>query len=93
MKSDRAENQKAMMQVLELHLALDGVAFLLKEQIHSLGELLDPQDARVVSVARGGFPQLWLVCQLRLYLRQSDLVMVIHDPVTFHSDYCNTLNP
>lgn len=46
------------MQVLDYHLAVNGVALIPKEQIHSLGVILDSHlllDAQVSDVARSTF--------------------------------------
>ena len=46
---------------------LDGAALPLKEQVHSLGFLLESSlslEAQVASVAWSAFYQLWLVAQL-----------------------------
>ena len=47
---------------------LDRVALHLKEQVRSLGVLLEPSlslEAQVASVAQSAFYDLWLVAQLR----------------------------
>ena len=71
---------------------LDGVALPLKEQVHSLGVLLDPSlslEAQVTSVAQNNHYQLWLVHQLHPFLDRDSLPTVIHALVTSRLDYCN----
>ena len=73
---------------------LDGVALPLKEQVRSLGVLLEPSlslEAKVASVARSAFYQLRLVAQLRPYLDRDSLASVVHALVTSKLDYCNAL--
>ena len=86
--------RKSTTRVLDYHPTLDGVALPLKEQVRSLGVLLDPQlllDSQVAAVARGAFAQLRLIRQLRPYLSCSDLTTVTHALVTSRLDYCNAL--
>lgn len=67
---------KSMARVLDYCPALTGVALSLKEQVHSLGVLLDLQlllESQVSTVASSTFAQLRLLCQLRLYLSHSNL--------------------
>ncbi|XP_053106346.1 uncharacterized protein LOC128325025 [Hemicordylus capensis] len=78
----------------EILLVLDGVALPLKEQVRSLGVLLDPAlllEAQVEAVARGAFAWLRLVRQLRPFLEKADLATVTHALVTSRLDYCNAL--
>ena len=73
---------------------LDGIALPLKEQVCSLGVLLEPSlslEAQVASVAQSAFYQLRLVAQLRPYLDRDDLASVVHALVTSKLDYCNAL--
>uniref|UniRef100_A0A803TU59 Reverse transcriptase domain-containing protein n=1 Tax=Anolis carolinensis TaxID=28377 RepID=A0A803TU59_ANOCA len=68
---------------------LEGVALPLKAQVHSLGVLLDSSlslDAQVLAVARRAFAQLKLVRQLRPYLENTGLTMVVHALVTVKGD-------
>nr|GFC52549.1 hypothetical protein [Tanacetum cinerariifolium] len=86
--------QKSTTQVLDHRPALNGVVLPLKEQVRSLGVLLDAQlllDSQVAAVARGAFAQLRLVRQLRPYLDRADLATVTHALVTSRLDYCNAL--
>lgn len=56
--------------------------------------LLDPSltlEAVVVSVARGAFYQLHLVCQLWPFLDRNTLAMSIHAFVASKVDHCNVL--
>ena len=78
----------------------------LKEQVRSLGVLLEPSlslEAQVASVARSAFYQLRLVAQsthyqlqlvhqLCLFLDRDSLAMVIHALVTSRLDYYNVLH-
>ncbi|KAF7238180.1 Complement C1q-like protein 3 [Varanus komodoensis] len=71
---------------------LDGVALPLKDRVHSLGVLLDPElslEFQVAVVARSAFLQLRLIHQLRPYLDEHSLATVIHALVTSRLDYCN----
>ncbi|XP_053169630.1 uncharacterized protein LOC128353010 [Hemicordylus capensis] len=86
--SRRANRDKDILPVL------DGVALPLKEQVRSLGVLLDPAlllEAQVEAVARGAFAQFRLVRQLRPFLKKADLATVTHALVTSRLNYCNTL--
>ncbi|XP_061451815.1 uncharacterized protein LOC133369973 [Rhineura floridana] len=79
---------------LDVRPVLDEVTLPLKEQVRSLGVLLDPSlslEAQVASVARSAFYQLRLVAQLRPYLDREHLTSVIHALVTSRLDYCNAL--
>lgn len=65
-----------------------------KEQVHSLGMLLDPGlllDKWVAAVAIGAYYQLWLVSQLQLFLDRKDLATVVHILVVSKLDNCNAL--
>ena len=57
---------------------LDGVALPLKEQVRSLGVLLEPSLSLEAQVARSAFYQLRLVAQLRPYLDGDSLASVVH---------------
>ncbi|XP_053149256.1 uncharacterized protein LOC128343844 [Hemicordylus capensis] len=74
--------------------ALDGVTFPQKEQVRSLGVLLDP-DLTIVSqveaMARSAFYLFRLIRQLRPFLENNDLKTVVHQLVTSRLDYCNAL--
>ncbi|KAF7239998.1 Pro-neuregulin-1, membrane-bound isoform [Varanus komodoensis] len=73
---------------------MDRVALPLKDRVHSLGVLLDPElslEFQVVAVARSAFLQLRLIHQLCPYLNKHSLATVIHALVTSHLDYCNPL--
>ena len=73
---------------------LDGVALPLKEQVRSLGVLLEPSlslEAQVALVAWSAFYQLRLVAQLRPYLDRDNLASVVHALVTSKLNYRNTL--
>ncbi|XP_053100645.1 uncharacterized protein LOC128322765 [Hemicordylus capensis] len=73
---------------------LDGVALPLKEQVCSLGVLLDLAlllEAQVEVVARGAFAWLRLARQLRPFLEKADLATETHALVTSQLDYCDTL--
>ena len=64
---------------------LDGVAVPLKEQVCSLGLLLEPSlslEAQVALVTRSAFYQLRLVAQLRPYLDKDNLASVVNALVT-----------
>ncbi|XP_061460454.1 uncharacterized protein LOC133373973 [Rhineura floridana] len=72
---------------LDVRPVLDEVTLPLKEQVRSLGVLLDPSlslEAQVASVARSAFYQFRLVAQLRPYLDREHLV-------TSRLDYCSAL--
>ncbi|KAF7239274.1 Inactive carboxypeptidase-like protein X2 [Varanus komodoensis] len=78
----------------DLDLVLNGVALPLKDKVCSLGVLLDPElllEAQVTAVARSAFFQLWLIHQLRPYLKNDCLVTVTHVLVTSRLDFCNAL--
>ena len=73
---------------------LDRVALPLKEQVRSLGVLLEPSlslEAQVASVAWNAFYQLRLVVQLHPYLDRDSLASVVHALVTSKLDYCKAL--
>ncbi|KAF7243701.1 Pleckstrin-likey domain-containing family M member 3 [Varanus komodoensis] len=81
-------------QVSDFDLVLHRVALPLKDRVHSLGVLLDPElsvEFQVAVVARSMFVQLWLIHQLHPYLDKHCLAMVIHALVTSWLDYCNAL--
>ncbi|XP_061438561.1 protein arginine N-methyltransferase 8 isoform X6 [Rhineura floridana] len=62
-------------QMVDIYPVLDGVTLPLKEQVCSLGIILDSSlslEAHVASVARNAFYQLRLVAQLRPYLSKED---------------------
>ncbi|KAF7250944.1 RNA-directed DNA polymerase from mobile element jockey [Varanus komodoensis] len=70
----------------DLDLVLNGVALPLRDKVHILGALLDPElslEAQVTAVARSAFFQLWLIHQLRPYLENDCLVTVTHALVTY----------
>ncbi|KAF7247022.1 putative RNA-directed DNA polymerase from transposon BS [Varanus komodoensis] len=78
----------------DLDLVLNGVALPLKDRVHSLGVLLDPElslEAQVTAVARSAFLQLRLIHQLRPYLEDNCLATVTHALVTSRLDFCNAL--
>ncbi|KAF7252094.1 RutC family protein in vnfA 5'region [Varanus komodoensis] len=78
----------------ELNLVLNGVALPLRDEVHSLGVLLDPElslEAQMTAVARSAFFQLRLIHQLRPYLENDCLVTVTHTLVTSRLDFCNAL--
>ncbi|KAF7254388.1 Parkin coregulated gene protein [Varanus komodoensis] len=78
----------------ELNLVLNGVALPLRDKVHSLGVLLDPElslEAQVTAVARSAFLQLRLIHQLRPYLENDCLATVTHALVTSRLDFCNAL--
>ncbi|KAF7253829.1 Lymphoid-restricted membrane protein [Varanus komodoensis] len=78
----------------ELNLVLNGVALPLRDKVHSLGVLLDPElslEAQVTAVARSAFFQLRLIHQLRPYLEDDCLATVTHVLVTSRLDFCNAL--
>ncbi|KAF7251619.1 HHIP-like protein 1 [Varanus komodoensis] len=78
----------------ELNLVLNGVALPLRDKVHSLGVLLDPElslEAQVTAVARSAFLQLRLIHQLRPYLEYDCLATVTHALVTSCLDFCNAL--
>ncbi|KAF7253513.1 Vacuolar protein 8 [Varanus komodoensis] len=80
--------------VSDLVPALAGVAVPLKDRVHSLGVLLDPElslEAQVMTVARSAFLQLRLIHLLRPYPEENCLATVTHTLVTSRLDYCNTL--
>ncbi|KAF7238201.1 putative RNA-directed DNA polymerase from transposon BS [Varanus komodoensis] len=75
-------------------LVLNGATLPLRDKVHSLGVLLDPElslEAQVTAVARSAFLQLRLINQLRPYLEYDCLVTVTHALVTSHLDFCNVL--
>ncbi|XP_061477973.1 uncharacterized protein LOC133382302 [Rhineura floridana] len=81
-------------QVVDTYPVLDGVTLPQKEQVRSLGVVLDSSlslEAHVAAVARNAFYQLRLVAQLRPYLSREDLTSVVHALVTSRLDYCNAL--
>ena len=66
----------------------------MKEQVHSLGVLLEPSlsfEAQVASVARSAFYQLRLVAQLCPCLDRDNLASVVYALVTSKLDHCNAL--
>ncbi|KAF7253219.1 hypothetical protein EYD10_00056 [Varanus komodoensis] len=82
-------------QVSDFDLVLDGVALPLKDRVHSLGVLLDPEmslESQVAAVARSAFLQLRLIHQLHPYLDKHCLATVIHALVTSWLDYCKALH-
>ncbi|XP_053111605.1 uncharacterized protein LOC128327198 [Hemicordylus capensis] len=85
-----AQNQRG-----ELDLpVLDGVTFPQKEQVCSLGVLLDPGltlVSQVEAMARSAFYQLRLIRQLCPFLEEDDLKTVVHQLVISWLDYCNAL--
>uniref|UniRef100_A0A670ISF5 Reverse transcriptase domain-containing protein n=1 Tax=Podarcis muralis TaxID=64176 RepID=A0A670ISF5_PODMU len=75
-------------------LVLNGVTVPLKDQVHSLGVILDSQlsmEAQVNSVSRVAVYQLHLVRRLRPYLPADCLARVVHALVISRLDYCNAL--
>ncbi|KAF7234897.1 E3 ubiquitin-protein ligase TRIM21 [Varanus komodoensis] len=78
----------------EFDLVLNGVALPLRDKVHSLGVLLDPElslEAQVTAVARSAFLQLRLIHQLRPYLEYDYLATATHALVTSRLDFCNVL--
>ncbi|KAF7252767.1 putative RNA-directed DNA polymerase from transposon BS [Varanus komodoensis] len=78
----------------DFDLVLNGVALPLKDRVHSLGVLLNPElslEAQVTEVVRSAFLQLQLVHQLHPYLENYCLATVTHALVTSRLDFCNTL--
>ncbi|KAF7254753.1 Formin-2, partial [Varanus komodoensis] len=78
----------------DLGLVLNGVALPLRDRVHSLGVLLDPElflEAQVMAVARSAFLQLRLIHQLRPFLENDCLVTVTHTLITSRLDFCNAL--
>ncbi|KAF7250878.1 Protein translocase subunit SecA [Varanus komodoensis] len=78
----------------DLDLVLNGVALPLKDRVHSLRVLLNPEltlEAQVSAVARSAFHQLRLIHQLRRYLEDNCLATVTHPLVTSRLDFCNAL--
>uniref|UniRef100_A0A670J4S4 Reverse transcriptase domain-containing protein n=1 Tax=Podarcis muralis TaxID=64176 RepID=A0A670J4S4_PODMU len=79
---------------VEDSLVLNGVTVPLKDQVRSLGVILDSQlsmEAQVKSVSRAAVYQLHLVCRLRPYLPADCLTRVVHALVISRLDYCNAL--
>uniref|UniRef100_A0A670IW23 Reverse transcriptase domain-containing protein n=1 Tax=Podarcis muralis TaxID=64176 RepID=A0A670IW23_PODMU len=79
---------------VEDSLVLNGVTVPLKDQVRSLGVILDSQlsmEAQVNSVSRAAVYQLHLVCRLRPYLPADCLARVVHALVISRLDYCNAL--
>lgn len=73
---------------------LDGTVLRLKDQVRSLGALLDLAllvDQQVTAVARSVFYHLWQVYQLRPFLGKKDLFTITHALETTRLDYCNAL--
>ncbi|KAF7235045.1 hypothetical protein EYD10_18102 [Varanus komodoensis] len=65
----------------DVALVLNGVARPLRDRVHSLGVLLDPElslEAQVMAVVRNAFIQLRLIHQLRPFLEKDCLVTVTH---------------
>ncbi|KAF7254588.1 Voltage-dependent L-type calcium channel subunit alpha-1S, partial [Varanus komodoensis] len=65
----------------DLGLVLNGIALPLRDSVHSLGVLLDPElslEAQVMVVARSAFLQLWLIHQLHPFLENDCLATVTH---------------
>ncbi|KAF7248327.1 putative uncharacterized transposon-derived protein F52C9.6 [Varanus komodoensis] len=78
----------------DLGLVLNGVALPLRDRVHRLGVLLDPElslEAQVTAVARSVFLQLRLIHQLRPFLENDCLATVTHALVTSRLDFCNAL--
>uniref|UniRef100_A0A670HUI6 Reverse transcriptase domain-containing protein n=1 Tax=Podarcis muralis TaxID=64176 RepID=A0A670HUI6_PODMU len=79
---------------VEDSLVLNGVTVPLKDQVRSLGVILDSQlsmEAQVKSVSRAAVYQLHLVRRLRPYLPVDCLARVVHALVISRLDYCNAL--
>ncbi|XP_060135246.1 uncharacterized protein LOC132592706 [Zootoca vivipara] len=79
---------------VEDSLVLNGVTVPLKDQVCSLGVILDSQlsmEAQVNSVSRAAVFQLHLVRRLRPYLPADCLTRVVHALVISRLDYCNAL--
>ncbi|KAF7251494.1 Papilin [Varanus komodoensis] len=79
----------------DLDLALNGVALPLKDRVHSLEVLLNPElslEAQVTAVARNAFLQLRLIRQLCPYLEDNCLAIVTLAWVTSRLDFCNALH-
>uniref|UniRef100_A0A670I451 Reverse transcriptase domain-containing protein n=1 Tax=Podarcis muralis TaxID=64176 RepID=A0A670I451_PODMU len=79
---------------VEDSLVLNGVTVPLKDQVRSLGVILDSQlsmEAQVKSVSRAAVYQLHLVRRLRPYLPADCLARVVHALVISRLDYCNAL--
>uniref|UniRef100_A0A670JM86 Reverse transcriptase domain-containing protein n=1 Tax=Podarcis muralis TaxID=64176 RepID=A0A670JM86_PODMU len=79
---------------VEDSLVLNGVTVPLKDQVRSLGVILDSQlsmEAQVKSVSRAAVYQLHLVRRLRPYLPADCLTRVVHALVISRLDYCNAL--
>ncbi|KAF7235271.1 Vomeronasal type-2 receptor 1 [Varanus komodoensis] len=75
-------------------LVLNGATLPLRDKVHSLGVLLDPElslEAQVTAVARNAFLQLRLINQLRPYLEYDCLATVTHALVISRLDFCNAL--
>ncbi|XP_060124758.1 uncharacterized protein LOC132591228 [Zootoca vivipara] len=79
---------------VEDSLVLNGVTVPLKDQVRSLGVILDSQlsmEAQVNSVSRAAVYQLHLVRRLSPYLPTDCLSRVVHALVISRLDYCNAL--
>ncbi|XP_053224964.1 uncharacterized protein LOC128403862 [Podarcis raffonei] len=79
---------------VEDSLVLNWVTVSLKDQVCSLGVILDSQlsmEAQVKSVSRAVVYQLHLVRRLRPYLPADCLARVVHALVISRLDYCNAL--
>uniref|UniRef100_A0A670HRU4 Reverse transcriptase domain-containing protein n=1 Tax=Podarcis muralis TaxID=64176 RepID=A0A670HRU4_PODMU len=79
---------------VEDSLVLNGVTVPLKDQVCSLGVILDSQlsmEAQVKSVSRAAVYQLHLVRRLRPYLPADCLTRMVHALVISRLDYCNAL--
>ena len=75
-------------------LVLNGITVPLKDQLCSLGVILDSQmsmEAQVNSVSMAALYQLHLVHRLRPYLPADCLARGVHARVISHLDYCNAL--
>lgn len=73
---------------IEYILMLDGVACPLKDQVRSLGVLLDEQ---IAAVSRSTFHQPRPVYYLHTFLDKKDLTTVSPALVTSRLNYCNVL--
>ncbi|XP_061489769.1 uncharacterized protein LOC133387924 [Rhineura floridana] len=78
----------------DIDLVLNGVRLPLKDQVRSLGVILDSQlsmEAQISAVSWAAWYQLHLIQKLRPYLPVHLLPQVVHAPVSSRLDYCNAL--
>ncbi|XP_061484291.1 cilia- and flagella-associated protein 95 isoform X2 [Rhineura floridana] len=78
----------------DIDLVFNGVRLPLKDQVRSLGVILDSQlsmEAQILAASRAAWYQLHLIQRLRPYLPVHLLPRVVHALVSSRLDYCNAL--